>query len=70
MSSGDAILSFIDKLKEVDIEGVEPMAQATGLRSVTRADESFKRDKQSRERLLANAPESKDNYIKVKAVFE
>jgi len=65
-----AILSFIDKLKEVDIEGVEPMAQATGLRSVTRADESFKRNEQSRAKLLANAPEAKGGYIKVKAVFE
>jgi len=65
-----AILSFIDKLKEVDIEGVEPMAQATGLRSVTRVDEGFKRNEQSRARLLANAPESKDGDIKVKTVFE
>ncbi|OGZ40687.1 MAG: hypothetical protein A3B04_00605 [Candidatus Portnoybacteria bacterium RIFCSPLOWO2_02_FULL_39_11] len=64
------ILEFVKKLEEVDVEGVEPMAQATGLNSVTRADESFKRNEQSRAKLLANAPEAKGGYIKVKAVFE
>lgn len=65
-----AILDFIDKLKEVDVEGVEPTLQATGLNSVMRQDEGIKRREESRKKLLANAPEVKDNYIKVKAVFE
>jgi len=65
-----AILEFVKKLSEVDVEGVEPMAQATGLHSITRADEGVKRSEESRAKILANAPESKDNYIKVKAVFE
>ena len=64
------ILEFIKKLEEVDVEGVEPMAQATGLHSIMRADEGVKRSEESRAKILANAPESKDNYIKVKAVFE
>ncbi len=65
-----AILAFIEKLKEVDVEGVFPTTQVTGLYSIVRADESLKRQPDSRQKLLANAPERKGNYIKVKAVFE
>lgn len=65
-----AILDFIGQLSEVDVDKVEPTAQVTGLNNVWRTDESIKRDKKSRERLLANTPEKKDNYIKVKEVFE
>ena len=65
-----AILEFIDKLKEVDVEGVEPTAQVTGLANITRPDESLKRPQDSRERLLANAPDRKGNCIKVKGIFE
>lgn len=65
-----AILDFFGKLKEVDVEGVEPTAQVTGLANVTRPDESLKRPQDSRERLLANAPDKKESYIKVKGIFE
>ena len=65
-----AILGFIDKLKEVNVEGVESMAQATGLENIMRQDEAIKRDADSRKRILANAPEKLNGYIKVKAVFE
>lgn len=65
-----AILGFIDKLKEVDVDGVEPMAQATGLSGATRPDEGLKRGVDNRTRLLANSPENKDGYIKVRGIFE
>lgn len=65
-----AILDFVEKLKEVDVEGVEPTAQATGLQNISRTDEVRKEDEQCRKQILANAPETKDNFIKVKAVFE
>ncbi|MEK7161032.1 MAG: Asp-tRNA(Asn)/Glu-tRNA(Gln) amidotransferase subunit GatC [Patescibacteria group bacterium] len=65
-----AILGFVDKLKEVDVEGVEPTAQVTGLNNLMRIDENIRRQPDSQQRLLANAPERKKDYIKVKAVFE
>ncbi|MBU2264850.1 Asp-tRNA(Asn)/Glu-tRNA(Gln) amidotransferase subunit GatC [Patescibacteria group bacterium] len=65
-----AILDFFGKLKEVEVEGVEPTAQVTGLQSVMRPDESLKRQPDSRQKLLANTPNRKGDYIKVKAVFE
>jgi len=65
-----AILAFVEKLKEVDTKDVEPTAQATGQQNATRADEAKKEDEKTRGQILANAPETKNNYIKVKAVFE
>jgi len=64
-----AILDFVKKLEEVDTEGVEPTAQVTGLQNTMRPDEAEKPDVKERENILGNAPETKDGYIKVKAVF-
>ena len=70
-----AILSYIDKLKEVNTEGIEPVAHITGLENVFRNDEPSK--KPSRDggtadaaRLVDMAPDKKDNFVKVRAVFK
>ena len=64
----DAIVGFVEQLQTVDIEGVEPTDQVTGLENVLR-DDIVKPATQSRAELLANAPESKDGYIVVKRVL-
>ena len=65
-----AILSFVEKLKEVETENVEPTAQATGRQNISRTDEARREEESCRKQILANAPEKKDGFIKVKAVFE
>jgi aspartyl-tRNA(Asn)/glutamyl-tRNA(Gln) amidotransferase subunit C len=65
-----AILDFVEKLKEVDIEGVEPMTGGTDLVNVLRKDEAVSKNKESREKILTNAPKRQDDYIEVLAVFE
>ncbi len=65
-----AILDFVKKLEEVDISNTEPTAQVTGRENISRSDEFQKNDELCRKEILANAPETKDSYIKVKAVFE
>lgn len=65
-----AILDMVGKLEEVNVDNVEPTAQVTGLENKTRQDESEKKEEKARKNILANAPDSKDNYIKVKAVLE
>ena len=65
-----AILGYIDKLKEVDTEGVEPIAHITGLEDVFRKDESAEMGGPEPENLLKEVPVRKDNYVKVKEVFE
>ena len=68
------ILGYIDKLKEVNTDGVEPIAHITGLENVLRKDEVMKKPPEEQaveaKKLVEMAPDIKDNYVKVKAVFE
>lgn len=64
----DAIVGFVEQLQAVDIEGVKPTDQVTGLENVLR-DDVVKPAKQTRAELLANAPQVKDGYIVVKRVL-
>lgn len=63
----DKIMDFVETLSKVDIDGVEPTDQVTGLVDVFRPDEV--KPSPSREELLKNAPEQKDGYIKVRRVL-
>jgi aspartyl-tRNA(Asn)/glutamyl-tRNA(Gln) amidotransferase subunit C len=65
-----AILDFIEKLKEVDVEGVQITAQATGLENKMRQDQSEKEEDEKRKNILENVPERKEDYIKVKTILE
>lgn len=61
------ILEFVEQLQQVDIDGVEPTDQVTGLVDVWRED--IIKPSLSREQLLTNAPQQKDGYIVVKRVL-
>jgi aspartyl-tRNA(Asn)/glutamyl-tRNA(Gln) amidotransferase subunit C len=60
------ILGFVEQLQAVDIEGVAPTDQVTGLEDVWRED--VVKPSPPRAQLLANAPKQKDGYIVVKRV--
>ena len=62
------ILDYIEKLKEVDVEEVEPTSHPFEVVNVMREDVS--REKKMTEKLVAAAPDKKENYIKVKTVFK
>lgn len=71
------ILDYIEKLKEVDISKVEPFPLerrremgplAIRLENVLRVDES-ERSKLKPRKLLDLAPETKNNYLKVKKII-
>lgn len=69
-----AIFGYIDKLKEVNTEGVEEaIAHITGMENVLRKDEAMKKPlaEQAVEatNLVEMAPDSKDGFVKVPAVF-
>ena len=65
-----AVLNYIDQLKEVDVKGVEPTAQVTGLENVLREDAVRDWDEKEIEEALADAPEREERFIKVKRVIE
>lgn len=62
------ILAYIELLQEVDVSGVEPTAQVTGLATVMRPDAVTER--LSREAALANAPDQREGMFRVKPVFD
>ena len=64
-----AVLDFVEKLNEVKTEKVEPTAQVTGLENVSRPDKGRAKSKREGEKLLELVPETKDGYLKVKAVL-
>lgn len=61
------ILDYVDKINEVDTEKVEPTWQVTGLENVQRADKVA--PFMENERLIAAAPDSQEQQVRVKAVF-
>ena len=63
-----AIVGFVEELQSVDIDGVEPTFQVTGLQDAFRADE-VNPVTLSRKELLSNAPAQQDGYIKVPRVL-
>lgn len=62
------MLDYIDKLNELDTQGVEPMSHVFPLNNVFREDIVTNGDE--RERILSNAPRHKDGAFKVPKTVE
>lgn len=66
-----SILDYIDKLSEVNVVGVEPTAQVTGLENVFRKDETRSEYNAGEvSKLRETMPQREGDYLKVKAVFD
>lgn len=61
------MLDYIDKLDELDTEGVEPMSHVFPVQNVFREDIVTNSD--IREELLSNAPEQKDGMFMAPPTF-
>ena len=62
------MLDYIDKLNELDTDGVEPMSHVFPVHNVFREDVVENGD--DRENILKNAPERKDGAFKVPKTVE
>ncbi|MBU1121103.1 MAG: Asp-tRNA(Asn)/Glu-tRNA(Gln) amidotransferase subunit GatC [Candidatus Omnitrophota bacterium] len=62
------ILEYIDKLKEVNVDGVEPMRGLHLETNIFRQDEVVPFN--NREDILINAPSREDGYFKIPQVIE
>ena len=62
------IIKYISQLDELDTDGIEPTYQVFEMENVWRPDE-VRPQEADREALLALAPESRDNQIKVPKVL-
>lgn len=63
-----SMLDYIDKLSELDTEGVEPMSHVFPVNNVFREDVVTNGD--DREQMLANAPGEKDGMFMVPRTVE
>ncbi len=62
------ILQYVEQLQSVDIEGLNPTSQVTGLTNVMRED-AVRDYGYSPEDLLKNVPHVKDSQIQVRRVL-
>jgi aspartyl-tRNA(Asn)/glutamyl-tRNA(Gln) amidotransferase subunit C len=63
-----AILQYIEKLKAVDVEGVEPTSHAVPLVNVMREDEV--EPSVEREAMMSNAPDRAGEFFRVPRIIE
>jgi aspartyl-tRNA(Asn)/glutamyl-tRNA(Gln) amidotransferase subunit C len=61
------VLDYVEELKQVNVDGLEEVAQVTGLVNVQRDDKVVLAE--NHEEILSQAPEIKDGYYKVKAIL-
>jgi aspartyl-tRNA(Asn)/glutamyl-tRNA(Gln) amidotransferase subunit C len=64
----DEILDAVDKLNELNTEGVEPLVHMGPERNVTRED--TERSSLSRENVLSNAPDQAKHCFKVPQILD
>jgi aspartyl-tRNA(Asn)/glutamyl-tRNA(Gln) amidotransferase subunit C len=62
------IVSFMEQLNEVDVEGVEPMTSVTPMRLKRRED--VVTDGNIQKQILSNAPDAREGFFAVPKVVE
>jgi aspartyl-tRNA(Asn)/glutamyl-tRNA(Gln) amidotransferase subunit C len=64
----EAILTYVERLEKVDVDGLEPTYQVTGLQNVMRKDE-VTNQRATPEELLARVPLTDNRFIKVRRMI-
>ena len=64
-----SIIGYVEKLKEIDIEGVEPTTHSIDLKSVVRKDKDNEINEELSQSLIDLAPQKEKRHIKSKPVF-
>jgi aspartyl-tRNA(Asn)/glutamyl-tRNA(Gln) amidotransferase subunit C len=64
----NAMLAFVEQLREVNVDGVEPMTSVMPMEMKKRSD--VVNDGEIADEVVANAPETQDNFFLVPKVVE
>ena len=67
-----SILDYVKKLNELDTENIEPLYQTTDIVNALREDryrKDFEMNKELNEKLIGQAPNRQDQFVKVKSVL-
>ncbi len=62
-----SVLDYVAELQQVDTDGLEIVSSVTGLENVERMD--VPKPVEYQEEIMANAPERKEKYYKVKSIL-
>ena len=60
------ILNYVSYLRKVDVQGIEPYQDLIGLKNIFREDKASVSDIEITSKLLKEAPERHDSFIKTK----
>jgi aspartyl-tRNA(Asn)/glutamyl-tRNA(Gln) amidotransferase subunit C len=64
----DQIIGYVEKIGELDLDGIEPSTRMRSLNNVYRKDEV--RESLAHEKAMANAPEELNGLFKVPKIIE
>ncbi len=62
-----AVLDWVGKLQEVDLENIEPIDHIVGIKNISRSDKS--KECQEKEDIIKLFPDKKNRFVKVKSVL-
>ncbi|GAC1413355.1 MAG: Asp-tRNA(Asn)/Glu-tRNA(Gln) amidotransferase subunit GatC [Candidatus Doudnabacteria bacterium] len=62
------VLEYASELQQVNTEGVQEISQVTGLENVLREDHP--RQSEYRDAIIANFPDHKDSFLKIRSVLK
>ncbi|KKU09396.1 MAG: aspartyl/glutamyl-tRNA amidotransferase subunit C [Candidatus Woesebacteria bacterium GW2011_GWB1_45_5] len=63
------IVDFVGQLSEVDIKGIDPTSQTTGLENVYRKDEARSSQGLTQDEAISGTDETHNGYFKVDAIL-
>ncbi|HBO17215.1 MAG: Aspartyl/glutamyl-tRNA(Asn/Gln) amidotransferase subunit C [Candidatus Moranbacteria bacterium GW2011_GWE2_35_2-] len=63
------ILDYFKQMEELDTENIQPIGHIAGTSNVFREDQKKELDEKERNAILKNAPEIKNDLIKVRSVL-
>lgn len=64
------ILDFVEQLKPLVVDNVAPLTHMGEVLNVARADKAERNDSSTPEKMLEQAPERKEDFVKVKAILK
>ncbi len=64
----DEILSYVEKLKQLNLDDIEPMSHLIGKDSTLRED--YSEDSDSRDAIINLFPEKEKKFLKVKSILQ
>ncbi len=64
------VLEVVDTLSTINVSGVDPVGQVTGLENVTREDEIHEERMFTQEEALRNAPRTHNGYFVVDQILD